>query len=438
MIYRNTEHFWSPKQWLTLSLVVLQSVSFFSLDTRAQDFNDLDDLIDEELAAVYAGDKAKTRFADSTQLSGEQKNTSGSANIQISIQANPTNQLHSSGSKLQNSQEQSAEAENDNKNLTTAHAASLEAKDSKVASPSPVVDHLLYKPVSAGDTNLRLKRQEVEKENELRALEVLEQDRIATERKRAQKINRVFQDSSAEEVQAEKVSTERSVELERQAIKEQIKSEIAQELRQEAEQEHALTGSPEISSFVTVLAGMGDYPDVANVRGNYSLGVSFSRRLRPQLISDFGFLFSEFDVEQRDGGWYWDPYAGWILYPRITKMNQYQFFISTRYSPFEGVFQPYLGALAAYSFRTFSDVQFALPNNDAQSHAVDVGLLAGLSLELSADIRIGFDMRYLTNLTYRAINSGLQRSFSRSVYGSDTPIESLAYTQLSLTGEFRF
>lgn len=430
MAYGKKDGSWFPKKWLTLSLVVLQGSGLFSVATQAQDF---DDLVDEEISSFYGGGNKNQKESGRTELSGEQKNTSGSANIQISINANPTNQLQSSGSKLQNSQEQSAGAQNDNKSLTAASAALVEPSSSE---ESTGVDSSVYKSVSVGGSPLRSKRQDIEKQNELKALEVIEQDRIEAERKRAQKIEKIFLNST--EGDEEKVSTRRSTELDRQALKEQIKSEVAQELRQDLDDEQALTSVPEASSSLTVFAGMGDYPDVANVRGSYSLGVSFSRRVRPTLLTDFGFLFSEFDVEQRDGGWYWDPYTGWILYPRITKMNQYQFSVATRYSPLEGVFQPYAGALAAYSFRTFSDVQFALPNNDAQSHAVDVGLLAGVSLELSQDIRLGFDIRYMTNLTYRAVNSGLQRSFSRSVYGSDKPIESLGYTQMGITGEFRF
>ncbi|MCS6837309.1 MAG: porin family protein [Bdellovibrionaceae bacterium] len=310
-----------------------------------------------------------------------------------------------------------------------------------------------------GVRSLRDSRKKLEKQNEIKVVETLESARLEDEKKRAQKlsqglfsnneknhedvnepvINNKAQGDFVDSALIENSSSAQSVRQKKRAIKEEGIADI--EAQVVATDDHDYEPGNEVISGrnqLEVVLGLGDYPGVVNVRGQYSLGIQFGKQVRESIDVAGGFMFSEFDVEQRDGGWFFDPYYGWIQYPRITKMNQYQANLLVKYVPIRGFFEPYIGALVAYTYRTFSDVQFAIPNNDAQSHAIDFGFATGIKMAVSNDVSVGFDFRYFNNVYNRPVNSGLQRGFSRSVYRSDKAIESFNYTQLGLVGEFRF
>jgi outer membrane protein W len=288
---------------------------------------------------------------------------------------------------------------------------------------------------------LRSSRKQLEVQNELKVVEKLETSRLEDEKTRADRLfdNKNDTESDAKkEVIVEKVIMTNSEQNKTESLdREAVRSEIRQTLAS-LRQDEVIQDSEVGKTYFSALLGLGNYYDVANVRGTYSLGFSIGQMTRTNLAVEGSFLFSEFDVEQRDGGYICDYFYGCIQYPRITRMNQYQGNITAKYIPFQGAFRPFIGGSVAYTYRTFSDVQFAIPNNDAQSHAFDVGLVAGLELQVSQDFSLGFDFRAFTNITSRATNQGLQRSFSRSVYNSDTPIESLDYTQMGITGKFLF
>jgi len=362
---------------------------------------DLDDEIDAELARIYSGNPSN----NSSQQDSKSSNL-GSSNIQINIQSSPQ-----------------VTAKSD----TTAKLDSTSELQNK--SDENSVD---LKSDTSGINQLRSSRKQLEIQNELKVVEKLETSRLEDEKTRT---DRLFGNKNNTEYSGENdVVVESKVEsLDREAVRSEIRQTLESLKKEEATQDTEVG-----KTYFSAVLGLGEYYDVVNVRGTYSLGFSIGQMTSKSLAVEGSFLFSEFDVEQRDGGYVCDYYYGCIQYPRITRMNQYQGGVTAKYIPFEGAFRPFVGGSVAYTYRTFSDVQFAIPNNDAQSHALDVGLLAGFDLQLSQDFSLGFDFKAFTNVTSRATNKGLQQSFSRSVYNSDTPIESLDYTQMGITGKFSF
>lgn len=212
--------------------------------------------------------------------------------------------------------------------------------------------------------------------------------------------------------------------------KEEIRSEVRAQLSDMQEEK------TETRSYFSGLAGMGDY-GVRNVRGNYSLGFSFGQKFNDRLLAEGSFIYSNFDVEQRDGGVVCDFYTC-TAYPRITRMDQYAGSALVKYQLLGGTIRPVVGGVMSYVYRTFSDSQFGNSSNYAQSHALDLGLMGGVDVELSKKFSIGLDARYMFNLTNRTNTSGFQQSFSQSVYGSDTPIERISYMNISLVGTATF
>lgn len=186
--------------------------------------------------------------------------------------------------------------------------------------------------------------------------------------------------------------------------------------------------------YVSGMVGLGEYPDVENVRGNYSLGFAIGSKIDDRLLLEGSFQYSNFSIQQIDSGpWGFDPYYG-----RITEMNQYNMSGVAKYQILGGMFRPVIGGVASYNYRTFSDVQMAFANNDASSHAFDLGLLTGADLEVTRDFSIGADFRYMWNVYSRSSNEGFQRRFSQSVSRIGTPIEELSYYTFSIVGRATF
>lgn len=373
------------KKYLLASLII-SSLSPLALKANS----DLDDEIDAELARIY-GNSTVTEAVNKGSANSGRIETSNSANV-------PTIQI-----QVQN---QSAQDQRVKSNVVSE----TKTENQYQAAQNSALD------------GLKKSRAQIEAENELKVVEKLEASRLEDEKSRT---DRVFGGSKKVEIKDVKIERQ----IEKDFAKEDLRQEIRRELKdEEAKDVVALQGQ----NYFGALIGMGDYSGVNNVRGSYSLGFIMGKETRPNLNVEGSFLFSEFDVEQKDGGLVCE-WNGCLQYPRITRMNQYQAGITAKYQPSFGIFKPYVGGAAAYSFRTFSDVQFALPNNDAQSHAIDLGLVMGLDLVLARDFTVGFDYRTFMNVFNRASSSGLQSSFARSVYNSDRAIESISYSQMGFT-----
>ncbi len=187
-------------------------------------------------------------------------------------------------------------------------------------------------------------------------------------------------------------------------------------------------------SYLAGSAGLGEYPDVQNVRGDYAFGLALGKKINDRTLVEGSFVYARYQVEQFDSG----PFGFDPVYPRITEMNQYGFGAVVKYQITGGSLRPVVGGLAQYSYRTFSDVQFGFQNNDASSHALDLGLLVGADFEVNSDFSIGLDMKYMMNVYNRASSQGLQTRFSQSAYNSATPIEKLSSMITSIVARFSF
>jgi len=389
---------------------------------------DLDDEIDAELARIYSGTNGASgvKGHEPKGRPTQQKDQGQGPSIQINVQSNPQ---ATSNSDTQSQVESKAAMEGKVENFSNDVAGD-----------------------ASGLNQLKSNRKQLEVENEIKVVEKLESSRLEDEKSRT---DRLFnnKDQSAKEIHQNKDLVEKVVIVEKVVEtatlaeekkqdtidRETVRSEIRETLTtmKKEEEEKEAQEAEDGKRYFSLLVGLGDYQEVANIRGTYSFGFSIGQMVKKNLAIEGAFLFSEFDVEQRDGGFSCDIF-GCTQFPRITRMNQYQGNVTAKYLPFEGTFRPFVGGAIAYTYRTFSDVQFALPSNDAQSHALDLGLVTGLDLQVSPTFSLGFDFRAFTNVTSRTTNQGLQRSFARSVYNSDTPIESLNYTQMGITGKFSF
>ncbi len=223
-----------------------------------------------------------------------------------------------------------------------------------------------------------------------------------------------------------------------QMDREAIRSEVSAALSEFKKTEE----KPKSRSYVSVLGGSGDYPTAINVKPQYSFGVGFGQKFSDKIVAEASMLYSNYQVEQR-----FDPYSGngaticnpyCANYPRITDMNQYSTSLLVKYQFLGGMFRPELGTLASYTYRTFADKQFALSNAAVSSHAIDMGLMLGASVEMSDSFSLGIDYRKMWNMTNRIEGSGLQKSTLQQSASNDTPIESLSYYNISVVARVSF
>lgn len=284
---------------------------------------------------------------------------------------------------------------------------------------------------------LRKARQETELLTEQSIVEKLEQSRMEDEKRRADalfgnQLNQIQGGTQTQQVQTVPVVVPEQVvapqpEVDREAIRGEVSAALA-------EMKEAEPKKPEAKSYFGAMVGMGEYPDAVNIRGQYSLGFAFGQKFDDRLVVEGSFQYSNFQVEQREG--YYDPYSG-VYYPRITEMDQYSGSALVKYQLLGGVVRPTFGALASYTFRSFTDTQFSVSDDEATSHALDMGLMTGADLELSEKMSIGIDFRYMWNLTSR-VNNGFQRSYIQPYLRTDVPVERLNYYVLSIMARASF
>lgn len=301
---------------------------------------------------------------------------------------------------------------------------------------------------------IRRARQDAELQTEQRIVEKLETSRMDDEKKRASVLfgdkfnqmnnNEVPSQNVQQTLVAQPVQVQK-IEEPKENTRDIIREELAAAMK--AEQDAAI--EPIETKYVGAVLGIGDYPDVRNVRGNYALGVSFGSKF-DNFVVEGSFLYSNYTVDNPTNGnsygyntGYPYPYGsgGGLSVPPSVDVNQYTGSLAAKVQLFSGIVKPVVGGLVAYSYRNFAwsngNYGYRYQNNysaSANSHAIDFGALVGADLEFSPKYSLGLDFRYMFNLSSRvnADNSWM----SGPQYG--TPIEKLQYYVMSLVGRVNF
>lgn len=322
--------------------------------------------------------------------------------------------------------------------------------------------------VESNAEKLRKSRQDAELQTEQKIVEKLETSRLEDEKKRAEvlfgdKFNTLMNQNQApaapapapvpvaqpvpivvpEQVVAPAPAVVKVEELpkeeklDREAVRSEVSAALA-EFKTTQQKE-----KPATKSYLAVMAGSGDYPDAKNVKGQYSLGIAYGRKFNDRLVAEASFNYANYQVEQPagygNGAQVYNYQTGqYDYYPRITDMNQYGTSGMLKYQLLGGIFRPEIGTLMTYTYRTFTDKQFALSDSTVSSQALDLGLMLGAAIELSDNFELGLDYRYMWNMTNKVDGTTIQKS---SLYGQSsgyTPIEEMNYYNISVVGRATF
>jgi hypothetical protein len=305
---------------------------------------------------------------------------------------------------------------------------------------------------------IREARQQVEAETETKIVEKLEQSRMEDEKRRAdvlfgEKFNNMNQPAQQPAAQPTPVAPVPVVVAPApvapvapvaETPKEDTREVVREELKAQLDAEKAAKPEPTNQKYFTALAGVGEYPDVSNVRGNYLLGAAFGNKYDNSYAVEGGFTYSNYSVDKLDG--YpvpvQDQYGNLTYAPPVVDVIQYSASVAVKYYLLDTMVKPIVGGLAQYSYRTFSwsDTQYSAgynaPKGSASSQAIDLGIITGADFEFSPKFTIGADFRYLFNVSSRVTTDRNSAFLSSNSYG--TPIEKLQYWNMSLAARVNF
>jgi hypothetical protein len=277
--------------------------------------------------------------------------------------------------------------------------------------------------------SIRRGRQEEELRTESRIVEKLEQSRLEDEKKRAAILfgdkfdslqNQTAPQAAPQQApssQVQPVIINQNETLTRDAVREEVRAALNEE-------ETAVAPSME-QKYFTAAAGIGQYPDINDIEGNYALGAGFGTRFDYFLVEG-SFLYSNYTLTA-------NYVQGFNTYRSNFDMEQYQGILSTKYQMIGGFVRPVLGGLVAYSYR-----QYVANNNTTYgsagkefgtSHAIDLGLIAGVDLEFNSKMSAGFDLKYMFNMSNK---------ISGNSPAGSTPVESLDYFTTGLFARVNF
>jgi len=294
---------------------------------------------------------------------------------------------------------------------------------------------------------LRKARQETEVQTEQKLVEKLETSRMEDEKRRAEvlfgdKFTQLQTPPPAQQPQQAVVAAPVVVQQqspqpvpvvlpEQQVVAPPVAKEEAAGVSEEKIKEEPV--KKENKTYMSLLGGIGEYNN-SNIQGQYALGIGIGKRINDRFLLEGQFNYSDFHIQEYSGGAI-NPFTG-TFYPRIVNMAQYEGLFEAKYELLGGTFRPLVGAAAAYTYRTYNDIQFGNPGDTGSSNALDFGILAGADFNISESFSLGFEVLYLWNLANQeTINNSYQTFNGNS--GIPTP-ENMGNMNTSLVGRITF
>lgn len=331
----------------------------------------------------------------------------------------------------------------------------------------PQVDVVAAPLTKSRAEQIREARQQAEVNTENKIVEKLEQSRIDDEKRRA---NVLFgepfnQLSNQNNIQAQNVNVNQQNAVQQAAVvapaavvaqpvpvvvapkedENERRERIREEVRAALKSEQPVPEETLQTRYFGAMAGIGDYPDANNVKGNYSLGASFGTVYDKTLAVEGIFTYSDYTVDQYRGGYY-DYYYN-VLIPRKVDAHQYAGALAIKYIFLDGMIKPIVGGLVQYSYRTYnwSNDQYGYGysgstganGGDANSHAVDIGAVTGVDVAFNKKFTLGFEFKYMWNLASR-VNNGSNANWFVSNGYNEKPIEKLQYYTMGVVGRVNF
>lgn len=300
---------------------------------------------------------------------------------------------------------------------------------------------------------LRRARRDAEVQTEVKIVEKLETSRLEDERRRSEALfgDRWGQlDQSQQQTQAapapavqqqpaavtvipvQEVKSEEAEKLDKEELKSEIISEINKVKAEAKAEEEKAKETSKGRFYMGGLIGAADYVDAYNVENDLSAGVVVGGEVSPRVIVEGAFIYSKSYVDDS----YWAD-----AFPLWKRMDQYNWQLALKYSLLENrMIRPLVGGVVSYTYRKYTDIEeehwHGEDVEEGTSNSIDFGVVLGLDFNISEDLSIGVDYRYMYNLTSNNDSKYLDDGF---YYDEDEePLEDMNYSLLSVSAKFRF
>ncbi|MCB0351498.1 MAG: outer membrane beta-barrel protein [Bdellovibrionales bacterium] len=306
-------------------------------------------------------------------------------------------------------------------NVTTVSNQELVNQPTTIVSSTPLT-------LSRAE-QMRKAREQQEVETEQKIVETLEASRLEAEAKRQQEILGNIGGKKEVSVQATAVAAPvvvaapvtaqpvaaPVVEVQKSVTIDDVRSAVREELtvkNTEVVVVDPLAFGPH-RNYITGTVGTMNY-DSPDINPVIALGLNFGR------------LFEErWAAEIRTGyaSAYVDDTA--FLY---RDMNQFSLGLGAKVNILTGRIRPVVGFDVDYVYRSYSEMRdsasgFPFEGTELNSYAIDYAFMAGLDVALSRELTLGFEYRYVSNMTYKFDNEIFNTPTYRNAYGYWVPLE---------------
>lgn len=218
-----------------------------------------------------------------------------------------------------------------------------------------------------------------------------------------------------------------------------LREELNNALR--TQEEALLIEEPKSLKYVAGILGVGAVPDASNVDGNYALGVSLGNKIN-NIIIEGSFVYSNYTIKDP----YMTQYNNTYSYSNYNSslydvdVNQYAGSLAAKVQLFDGIVKPVFGGFVSYSYRdyTWTNNPYSSYYNtsaSANSHAIDVGAIAGVDFDFNSKFSLGLDFRYMWNLASRINIDNGGYSYNSN---NDADLEKQQYYIMSIMGRVNF
>lgn len=281
---------------------------------------------------------------------------------------------------------------------------------------------------------MRRARQETEMQTETKIVEKLEQSRIEDEKRRAQVLfGDRLESQQIQPQQAPVVVAPAPVPVEVvQEPKENTRDIIREELKAALKDEEEAPETAPEQRYFSALVGVAEVQDASNIRGNYALGATFGTMFDSTYAVEGSFIYSNYTMNPVLRGLVYT--GGYSYYAPDMEVNAYSGAIALKYFFFNGMVKPVLGGLAQYTYRTYSYEANSQDSGSTNSHAVDLGVIAGADIQFSPKFSVGVDYRHLFNVSSRRGSSAVV--YNQPYYG--TALETLSSYLMSVNAKVLF
>lgn len=326
-----------------------------------------------------------------------------------------------SGDKSGSMAEKSPSIKSDTKQNRSIYIVNQASSGAKADSKSKTEQQTDTAVLGLRAGELKKNRQRAEIETEMKASEKIEESRLSDERRRSEALfGDRLRNNETPEPQIAPVIVQPApapVGIGRDELREDLKTILSEK---EAEKQLQEQSQSQSNSYIVGMMGLTEFPKADNIQGSGVFGLGLGVEAKERLLVEGMFQYASYQSN----------------YVWLKSIEEYSGSLAVKMQFSKGSIRPLAGAVAIYSYRTYTDTyqQYQLGGGSQQSrvNALDMGVLGGAQFDLTNDFALGTEFRYLWNLTNKS------DGYYPTYFPNSEPLDNLSHYAFVITGKFRF